>query len=195
MASAPGTLSTALTGTNNDIDYTARFPGHASAYLKIKYTDPGTETAAESVDVSYDADTGITTIDVTLRSVSSVLSTGDQVKAALDANEDVQRLVTYADTAANDGSGSVTAMAATALSAGTPDAGTAGYADADEMEDDGWDPTNDGTQYYATIHCDGRAITVGADDSTSVLKASWTWKDKFLAKASPLRLIGSGTVD
>lgn len=202
MASSHGTLSTALTGTNNDLDYTARFPGPASARLKVAYLDPGEETAAESVSVDYDEATKVTTINVTLRSVSSVLSTADEVKAAIAAHPVANALVTVADKAANDGSEAVIAMAAAALTAGTPDATTGGYDDADEMEDDGWflyDATsaNGDAVYTAEILVDGEAIAASSATSAGRLKAAWTYKDAFFAheKGDPNRINAGGTRD
>lgn len=113
-------LTTALTGSNNDLVFTAKVKGVAGNSITVTYVDPGEETAAESVEV-----TG-TDIVVTLRSVSSVLSTAAQVKAAIDGNTDAAALVTVANAAANDGTGVVTAMAEAALQGGVD--GTPGEA-------------------------------------------------------------------
>jgi hypothetical protein len=55
----------------------------------------------------------------------AIVTTGDDVKAAIAANDAANILVAVADAALNDGSGVVTAMGATAL---------AGGADADDIE-------------------------------------------------------------
>jgi hypothetical protein len=191
MASTPGVLSTNLTGAENDIDFTARFPGEQSDYLKVQYIDPATETATESVAVTFDPDTKITLIAITLRSVSATLSTSDEVKTAVGASPDANALVVATDKAANDGSGEVIAMAATALSSGAPDATTGGYATQDEMEDDGWKQFTDGTNYYASILVDGAEKVQGCDDATSLLKATFEWKQQYLRHGgSPLSLSG-----
>lgn len=106
------TLSTSLTGTNNDLDFTAVTAGLAGNLITIAYVNPGAETASESVSVSG------TAITVTLRSVSSTLSTAAQVKAAIEANAEADALVSVANKSGNDGSGVVTAMTATALAGG-----------------------------------------------------------------------------
>lgn len=103
------TLSTDLTGANNDLTFTAVVTGESGTAITVQYIDPAGETAAESVSVIGSA------IAVTLRSVSAVLSTATQVKAALDAAPAVGYLLTTALKAANSGAGVVTAMDATAL--------------------------------------------------------------------------------
>ena len=106
-------LSTNLTGNNNDLVFTARTAGAAGNAISVCYVDPGAETAGESVAVSGND------ITVTLRSVSSVLSTAAQVKAAIEADAAAAALVSVANKAANDGTGAVIAMSATFLSGGS----------------------------------------------------------------------------
>jgi len=118
-SSVAATLSTNLTGTNNDLDYTAVTAGSGGNSITIAYVNPGVETATESVSVSVKA------ITVTLRSVSSVLSTATQVKAAIDASAAAAALVTVANKAANDGTGAVIALTATALTGGSSTLSTA----------------------------------------------------------------------
>lgn len=105
-------LSTALAGANNDLDFTAKVKGTSGNSITIALVDPGVETATESVAVVGSA------ITVTLRSVSSVLSTAAQVKAAIEASAAAAALVTVANKSGNDGTGNVIALAATALSGG-----------------------------------------------------------------------------
>jgi hypothetical protein len=199
MASTLGSLTTALAGANNDMVFTARFPGPSSANLKIKYTDPGTETATESVAVTYDPDTHITLINVTLRSVSAVLSTAAQVKTAIEANLDAAALVTIAASGGDTLATAVTALAATALSAGVADA-TTGYGSADECEDDGWKLGSythpaDGAIYTAELLVHGQPIRQEANTQNGAYLAAYRFKRGYLAKASPLELQGAGTVD
>lgn len=105
-------LATSLTGANNDLDVTAKVKGAAGNDITITYVDPGEETAAEVVTV-----TG-TDIVVTLRSVSSVLSTAAQVKAAIEAKTEAAALVTVANHSTDTGAGAVIAMSETALTGG-----------------------------------------------------------------------------
>lgn len=116
-ASAPvnavaAALTTNLTGTNNDLVFTAKTKGVAGNSITVALIDPGEETATEAVEV-----TG-TDIVVTLRSVSSTLSTAAQVKTAIEANATANALVAVTNKAANDGTGVVTAMAEDALEGG-----------------------------------------------------------------------------
>ena len=106
-------LSTNLTGNNNDLVFTARSAGVDGNAISVAYVDPGAETAGESVAVSGND------IRVTLRSVSSVLSTSAQVKAAIEADDAANALVSVANKAANDGTGAVIEMSDSYLSGGS----------------------------------------------------------------------------
>lgn len=104
------TLSTNLSNaTQNDLTFTAVRTGDSGTAITVQYIDPAGETAAESVSVIGSA------IAVTLRSVSAVLSTANQVKAALDAAPAVAALITTALKTGNNGTGLVAEMAATNL--------------------------------------------------------------------------------
>lgn len=201
MASTHGTITTSLAGANNDMVFTARYPGPASKRVKVAYLDPGTETAAESIAFSFDADTGILTVNITLRSVSSVLSTAAEVKTAWEANVWCADLATLAASGGDSLATSVTAMTATAFSAGVADATTLGYDDADELEDDGWKlsnwtAANGDVVYQGEIIVAGFPVQVTSATSDGRLKAAWTLKEQYLAKKqSFLSFNGAGTVD
>jgi hypothetical protein len=113
-------LTTALTGANNDMVFTAKVKGTVGNAISVAYIDPGEETATESVVV-----TG-SDIVVTLRSVSSVLSTAAQVKAAIEASAAAAALVTVAAAASDTLATAVIAMAADDLIGGVD--GTEGVA-------------------------------------------------------------------
>lgn len=113
-------LTTVLAGTNNDLVFTAKTKGASGNSITVAYINPGVETATESVAVVGNA------ISVTLRSVSAVLSTATQVKAAIDGNTAAAALVSVANSGADTGAGNVTALAATALTGGID--GTEGVA-------------------------------------------------------------------
>jgi hypothetical protein len=115
-------LTTALAGNNNDLVFTAKTKGVIGNTISIRYVDPGIETATETVVVTGKA------IVVTLRSVSSVLSTAAQVKAAIEANAAAHALVAVTNASSNNGTGHVIALAATALTGGVD--GTVGAAEA-----------------------------------------------------------------
>lgn len=195
MASSPGTLTTALTGTNNDLVFTARHVGRSSARLKVKYTDPGAASQALAVSVSYDEATNVTTINVSLATNGSsvITSTAAQISAAIAANKDANHIVSVANAAANDGTGVVTAMAATALSAGSPDGTTKGYATTDEMEDDSIALVNgSAAPYTAVVIVEGRAITLASNTLNGLYESAYYWKEQFLGKSGGSHLLLTG---
>lgn len=105
-------LTTALAGTHNDLVYTAKTKGVSGNSLTIAYVDPG-------VDGVIDVAVTDTAIVVTLAyGTGAITSTADAVKIALAADEAADALVSVADAGGNDGSGLVTALAATALAGG-----------------------------------------------------------------------------
>jgi hypothetical protein len=199
VAATLGTLSTALAGANNDLDFSARFPGPGSSSIQIAYVDPGVATGATTCAVSFSETTGVTTITFTLKYSSGITAIASEIATALAACPEAQKLVTVANKAANDGTGTLIALTATALSVGIGDTST-GYTDADQCEDDGWalgnfTAANGDVVYWAEILVDARVIKVASGTANGRLKAAWQLKRDFVAKASPLRLNGNGTVD
>jgi hypothetical protein len=114
------TLSTSLTGNNNDLTYTAVSGGTWGNAIKVEYLDPSAASAALAVSVNYTASTGAPTISVSLatNSGSTITSTAASIKTAVDAHPLASQLVTVANKTSNDGTGVVTAMSATALATG-----------------------------------------------------------------------------
>lgn len=108
-------LTTALTGANNDIKYTAREIGVLGNIIQVQYVDPGGNNAALAVTVVG------TLIRVALATGSggAITSTATLIRAAVSANTQANSLVSNALVASNTGAGVVTAMAATNLSGGT----------------------------------------------------------------------------
>lgn len=105
-------LTTDLEGDNNDLVFTAKTKGEAGDNITITYVVPDEDAAEEVITV-----TG-TDIVVTLRKSGAILSTASQVKAAIEADDDANALVTVTNAAGNDGTGNVVAMAKTALDGG-----------------------------------------------------------------------------
>ncbi len=105
-------LTTALTGTNNDIVYTAKTKGANGNAITIAYVNPG----ADGVIAVAVAGTAIT---VTLAyATGAITSTAANVAAAIAANTAANALISTANAAANDGTGLVTALTATPLTGG-----------------------------------------------------------------------------
>lgn len=129
-AGAFATLATALTGTNNDLTYTAVTRGVAGNAITVAYVDPGGVTSTLSVAVVGSA------ITVTLgRAGSAIVSTAAQVRTAVLANAAAAALVGVVNTGGNDGTGVVTALAPTNLATGV-DPGTFNYGIKVELAED-----------------------------------------------------------
>lgn len=107
-------LTTALTGTNNDIVWTAVSGGPQGNGIWIRYVDPEADNSPLEVDV---ADKGIT-IYLATDGSGVITSTADDLKAAVAAHPVAQGLVVGTDVGGDDGSGVVTAMAASYLTGG-----------------------------------------------------------------------------
>jgi hypothetical protein len=111
---AAAVLSTALAGANNDLDITAVTAGRDGNSITVAYVDPGTPSAALGVVVTGTA----IVVNLATDGSSVITSTAAEVDAAIDGEAAAAALVTPANKAANDGTGVVTAMAATALTGG-----------------------------------------------------------------------------
>ena len=107
-------LTTALTGTNNDLAFAAVPTGQLGNAIRIRYVAPGTNNAALGVMV-----TGRDiTVNLATNGSAGITSTAAQVKTAIEASAAASALVTVANAAGNNGSGVVTALSYTALSGG-----------------------------------------------------------------------------
>lgn len=113
-ATVQATLTTALTGTNNDMLFTAVPTGRLGNDVTIRYVNPAANSAALSVTVSARA----ITVNLATNGGGTITSTAALIKAAIEASAAATALVTVAHAAANDGSGVVIALAATALTGG-----------------------------------------------------------------------------
>lgn len=110
------TLTTNLTGANNDLVYTSKLDGAAGNKFKIAYVDPDEEEA--ELGISFAVSEGITTITVNLATDEdkAITTTAEDIKTAIDSNPESLVYVDLAED--NDGKGIVTALAATALANG-----------------------------------------------------------------------------
>ena len=107
-------LTTALTGTNNDLVFTSKTKGEGGNAQRVAYRVSGINTALR---VDYDSGTSVTTVTVATDGAGAATSTAADVRAAVNARTGVP--LTATDAAGNDGTGRVIAMAATALTGGT----------------------------------------------------------------------------
>jgi hypothetical protein len=108
------TLTTALTGTNNDLTYTARAGGTAGNSVTIAYVVAGLNTAL-SVTVAGSA----ITVNLATDGAGAATSTANQVRTAVLASAAAMTLLGAVTVAEGDGTGVVTALAATALTGGS----------------------------------------------------------------------------
>lgn len=114
--SDPAVLTTALTGTNNDLTYTSVAMSLAANDITVRYVVAGASTAL-TVSVTGTA----ITVNVATSSGSAATSTAALIAAAIAASAPATALVTVANAAGNDGTGVVTALAATNLAGGRHD--------------------------------------------------------------------------
>ncbi len=107
-------LTTTLTGANNDLAFTAKVAGPGGNSITVAYVVGGINTPL-SVSVAGFA----ITVTVATDGAGNPTSTASQVLAAIQGNQDAATLISAALAPSNDGSGVVAAMAATALTGGS----------------------------------------------------------------------------
>jgi hypothetical protein len=107
-------LTTALTGANNDLTFTSRGRGNIRNLITVAYVDPAANNAALAVSTVGNA----ISVSLATGGGGAITSTAAQVRDAVNADSAASALVFAANAAANDGTGVVTAMAATALAGG-----------------------------------------------------------------------------
>jgi hypothetical protein len=118
-AGTKATLTTALTGTNNDLTFTAVQPGADGNSITVSYVNAGGTTPL-SVDFQRPTNGPVRAIVVTLATTTgTITSTAAQVRDAINNHPRAQNHVQVANAAANDGTGVVTALGATNLTGGT----------------------------------------------------------------------------
>lgn len=108
------TLTTALTGANNDLTYTANELGPDGNAITITYVNAG---ASQTLLVSVVG--SAISVRLATNGSSVITSTGSTVLAALLASTAASALVSVALAAANTGAGLVTALGSTPLAGGS----------------------------------------------------------------------------
>ncbi len=117
---AQATVNVNPTGDDNGLTFTAREYGAGGNSITVTYVDPGANDAALAVSVTGRS----IVVSLATGEAGAIESTAADVLAAIEANGAANELVTVSimtsDTgSADDGTGVVTAMAATALEGGT----------------------------------------------------------------------------
>lgn len=105
-------LTTSLTGTNNDLVFTAKDTSLDGNNISVQYIDP----AANSQSLYVRTDGQVIKVYLATNGGGTITTTAAQVKTAIEGHGLANALVTVANAAANDGTGVVTALAATSLS-------------------------------------------------------------------------------
>lgn len=106
-------FTTNLTGTNNDLTYTAKAKAASGNAITITYVVAGASTPL-TVSVTGNA----ITVNVATNGSSVATSTAAQVAAAVAGSTPAAALVTATNATGNDGTGVVTAMSAQTLTGG-----------------------------------------------------------------------------
>jgi hypothetical protein len=109
------TLTTALTGTNNDLVFTAKRGGANSNQITVRYVNPGVNNASLSVQ----SDGRDIVVNLATSGAGAITTTSAQIITAVQQNSTANDLVSVANAATNDGTGVVTALAKTNLTGGS----------------------------------------------------------------------------
>lgn len=148
------TLTTALTGADNDLTFTAKRGGSWGNSIRVRYVDPGAPSATLSVDVDgFDI-----TVNLATDGSSVITSTANEVAAALVSNDYATRLVEV-ELAGSSGAGVVTALSFTALAGGSYAVTDPGLTNGDATNDH-YITGNDGFVELEVVSTDAGTQTV-----------------------------------
>lgn len=111
-ASAQASLTTSLSGSDNDLVWIAAAYGADGNDISIAYVDPSANSAELSVEVNGED----IVVNLATDSEGAISSTAAEVEAAVEA---ATSLVTGANSGGDDGSGVVTALSKSYLTGGT----------------------------------------------------------------------------
>ncbi len=114
MDATHAALTTALAGANNDVIWTAAVGGAAGNDITIAYVDPGANDQLLGVVVANND----ITVNLATGPGGAITSTANDIIAEVASTPAAAALVSGANAAANDGTGVVSALAATNLTGG-----------------------------------------------------------------------------
>lgn len=115
LGAPKATLTTSLTGANNDLEFTAKRGGAWGNSIQVAYINPGAASQSLSVVV-----TGfLITVNLATNGSSAITSTATDIMTAVTRAQDAGALVDVALAGSDTGAGVVTALAATALTGGS----------------------------------------------------------------------------
>lgn len=112
---ARASLTTALTGTNNDLIFRARRLGVDGNDITVAYVDP----AANSQALSIEVDGTDIVVNLATNVSGAITTTAAQIAAALAADPGAAGLLYAVNASGNDGTGVVIALAETPLTGGS----------------------------------------------------------------------------
>lgn len=175
-------LTTALTGADNDLVFTAKAGGQWGNSIQIAYVDPGGVSATPSVVVA-----GFL-IAVNLGRASSAISTtAARIISLIESSADARALVSAALAPGSDGSGVVTALSPTSLTGGIYGVVQPALVNGDATNDH-YFTGNDGRVVLDVVSSDAGAQTVTVrrapaflagvtlDDEVISIPAGETWQ-------------------
>jgi hypothetical protein len=154
IKAAAAALTTALSGANNDLVFTAVTAGPEGNSIRIKYVVAGTGTPLSVEVAALDI-----TVNVATDGGGAATSTATQVAAAIAAHPVASQLVTTANAAANNGSGVVAALSFTNLTGGSLGIAPPAQVNADTTNKHYFGP-NDGQVFLEVVSSDAGAQTV-----------------------------------
>jgi hypothetical protein len=171
-ANAYATLTTALAGNNNDLVFTAKqYPGND---ISVAYVNPNANNATLAVTVTGKA----IAVNLATGAGGAITTLASDIATAIAANATANALVGVANAGGNDGTGTVTALAATSLTGGTKKTGgnlvisgtdIEGNAITDTLALNGTTSVN-GTKAFATV----TSIAVPAGDPNDTVAVGTT---------------------
>jgi hypothetical protein len=154
LGAQKATLTTALTGANNDLVFTARTAGPGGNSITVSYVVAGNNTPLTVAVAGF-----AITVNVATDGGGAPTSTASQVLAALQGNQDTAALVSVALAPGNDGSGLVAALAATPLAGGALGLSQPAQVNADAVNKH-YLTGNDGQVVIEVVSTDAGAQTV-----------------------------------
>lgn len=188
-ATTAAALTTALTGSDNDLVFTAKAGGSWGNAIQVAYIDPGGVSADPSVVVEG----FLITVNLG-RAASAINTTAARVQSLVESNVDASKLVSVANAGSNDGSGLVTAMTATALTGGTYSVLQPSLVNGDATNDH-YFTGNDGRVVVEAVSSDAGAQTVTVLRAASFVPGATQSDEVVSVAAGATRVLGPFPAD
>ena len=181
-------LTTAMSGTHNDLTLTAREGGPGGNSIRFEINVAGNNTPLTVAVAGYDI-----VVQSATSGAGAATSTASQVLTALAANADAMRLVTVALAASNDGTGIVADMALTALTGGSLATTPPSQVDGDATNGH-YFTGNDGQIELEVVSSDGSSRTVSVDYSPHAVPVTDVAAEVVTIPAGATRKLGPFSV-